>query len=138
MRFTNFLKNIPVATGIRQRWKKFRLQKPFPFKYLLNYAYTPEITTRTVHSLLFYDYPDFADKMRVTHEAFPGYVPEARVHTFNRFLPAKNFFKTHPEYYALRDGKRQHTQLCLTNKEVLQYVTDSVAAWFGRYPEAKV
>jgi hypothetical protein len=104
----------------------------------LNYTYTPEITTRTVHSLLFYDYPDFADKMKVTHEAFPGYVPEARVHTFNRFLPAKNFFKTHPEYYALRNEKRQHTQLCLTNKEVLQHVTDSVAAWFGRYPEAKV
>jgi len=104
----------------------------------VNYVYTPEITTRTVHSRLFYDNPDFADKMRVTHQAFPGYVPVAAVHTFNRFLPAKNFFKTHPEYYALRDGKRQHTQLCLTNKEVLQHVTDSVAAWFSRYPEAKV
>jgi hypothetical protein len=118
--------------------KKIPASKNVSIQIPLNYAYTPEITTRTVHSLLFYDYPDFADKMRVTHEAFPGYVPEARVHTFNRFLPAKNFFKTHPEYYALRNGKRQHTQLCLTNKEVLQHVTDSVAAWFGRYPEAKV
>ncbi len=107
---------------------------PFP----LNYTYTPEITTRTVHSRLFYDHPDFADKMRVTQQAFPGYVPVAAVHTFNRFLPAKNFFKTHPEYYALRDGKRQHTQLCLTNKEVLQHVTDSVEAWFARYPDAGV
>lgn len=104
----------------------------------LNFTYTPEITTRTVHSRLFYDHPDFADKMRVTHQAFPGYVPVAAVHTFNRFLPAKNFFKTHPEYYALRNGKRQHTQLCLTNKEVLQHVTDSVAAWFARYPDAGV
>jgi hypothetical protein len=119
------VENIPAS-------KTVSIQTP------LNYTYTPEITTRTVHSRLFYDYPDFADKMRVTHEAFPGYVPEARVHTFNRFLPARNFFKTHPEYYALRNGKRQHTQLCLTNKEVLQHVTDSVAAWFARYPEAGV
>ncbi len=104
----------------------------------LDYVYTPEITTRTVHSRLFYDNPDFADKLKVTHEAFPGYVPGARVHTFNRFLPAKVYLETHPEYYALRNGKRQHTQLCLTNKEVLQHVTDSAAAWFSRYPEAEV
>jgi hypothetical protein len=104
----------------------------------LNEIYTPEITTRTVHSLLFYDNPAFADKLKVTHDAFPGYVPTARVHTFGRFLPAKDFFKTHPEYYALRNGKRQHTQLCLTNKEVLRMVTDSVAVWFERYPDTEV
>ena len=104
----------------------------------LDYSYTPEITTRTVHSRLFYENHDFADKMKVTHDAFPGYVPTARVHTFNRFLPAKNFFESHPEYYALRNGKRQHTQLCLTNKEVLRLVTDSVAVWFERYPDAQV
>jgi hypothetical protein len=118
--------------------EKIPASKTVSIQFPVNYVYTPEITTRTVHSLLFYDNPDFADKLKVTHEAFPGYVPEARVHTFNRFLPAKNFFKSHPEYYALRNGKRQHTQLCLTNKEVLQHVADSVAAWFSRYPEAKV
>jgi hypothetical protein len=118
--------------------EKIPATKTVSIQIPVNYIYTPEITTRTVHSRLFYDNPDFADKMRVTHEAFPGYVPVAAVHTFNRFLPAKNFFKTHPEYYALRNGKRQHTQLCLTNKEVLQHVTDSVAAWFSRYPDAEV
>lgn len=112
--------------------KTVSVQIPF------NDIYTPEITTRTVHSLLFYDNPVFADKLKVTHDAFPGYVPTARVHTFGRFLPAKDFFKTHPEYYALRNGKRQHTQLCLTNKEVLRLVTDSVAVWFERYPGAEV
>lgn len=118
--------------------EKIPEQKTVSIQLTLSYSYTPEITTRTVHSRLFYDHPAFADKMRVTHKTFPGYVPVAAVHTFNRFLPAKNFFKTHPEYYALRDGKRQHTQLCLTNKEVLQHVTDSVAAWFARYPDAGV
>lgn len=118
--------------------EKIPASKTVSVQIPLNDIYTPEITTRTVHSRLFYDNPGFADKLKVTHDAFPGYVPTARVHTFNRFLPAKNFFKTHPEYYALRNGKRQHTQLCLTNKEVLRLVIDSVAANFSRYPEATV
>lgn len=118
--------------------EKIPLMKTVILPVPLNHSYTPEITTRTVHSALFYDNHRFADKLRVTYEAFPGYVPEARVHTFNRFMPAINFFKAHPEYYALHNGKRKHTQLCLTNKEVLHHVTDSVAAWFARYPDAGV
>ncbi len=104
----------------------------------LNYRYTPEITTRTVHSRLFYENPDFADKLRVTHEAFPTYVPVAKVHTFHRFMPADQFYDTHPEYYALRNGKRLTTQLCLTNEAVFEIVRDSVASQLARYPEAEV
>ncbi len=112
--------------------KTTKLQTP------LNYTYTPEITTRTVHSRLFYDHPDFADKLRVTHSAFPGYVPVARVHTFHRFLPAAYYFKNHPEYYALRKGHRVATQLCLNNPDVLQIVKDSVKALFQKYPDATI
>ena len=112
--------------------------KSFSLKLPINYNYTPEITTRTVHSRLFYENPDFADKMRVTYDAFPDYVPTARVHTFHRFVPENNFYEEHPEYYALRGDKRLHTQLCLTNKDVLQIVTDSVKAYFERYPDANV
>jgi hypothetical protein len=104
----------------------------------LNYRYTPEITTRTVHSRLFYENPDFADKLKVTHEAFPTYVPVAKVHTFHRFMPADTFYPTHPEYYALRNGKRLTTQLCLTNEAVFEIVKDSVASQLARYPEAEV
>lgn len=103
-----------------------------------DYSYTPDIITRTVHSRLFYDHPDFADKLKVTYEAFPGYVPTARVHTFHRFVPEAIYYEKHPEYYALRDGRRLPTQLCLTNPEVLHIVKDSVAAMLQQYPEARV
>jgi hypothetical protein len=76
-----------------------------------SYAYTPAVLTRTVHSKLFYDNPSFAAKRRVTTEGFPKFVPEARVHTFNKFLPEKNFFESHPTFYALVKNKRQPTQL---------------------------
>lgn len=104
----------------------------------LNYNYTPSITTRTVHSNLFYKHNTFANKQKVTNNAFPNYVPTARVHTFHKFIPEKMFYKKHPEYFALRGNKRLPTQLCLTNKNVLKIINDSVKANFKRYPKNNV
>ena len=104
----------------------------------LDYFYQPDIATRTVHSRLFYENPNFARKQRVTVESFPYYVPGGRVHTFHRFLPEAKYLRQHPEYFALRNGRRLPTQLCLTNEEVFRIVVDSVRAHFERHPEAKV
>lgn len=104
----------------------------------VDFSYTPEITTRTVHSRLYYQNHEYADQRKVTYEAFPTYVPTARVHTFHRFMPEETFYASHPEYYALRGDKRLPTQLCLTNQNVLEIVKDSVAAFFNRFPEANV
>lgn len=104
----------------------------------INYNYTPDILTRTVHSRLFYENEEFAKRHKVTTEAFPYYVPAAKVHTFHRFMPEEMFYGSHPEYYALRGNKRLPTQLCLTNPTVLEIVKDSVAALFQRTPKASV
>ncbi|MDP4679909.1 MAG: DUF4838 domain-containing protein [Cyclobacteriaceae bacterium] len=104
----------------------------------LNYSYTPKITTRTVHSQLFYEDQDFADKRKVTTEAFPDYVPSARVHTFHHFMPKEMYYDDHPEYYALRGERRVPTQLCLTNKDVLKIVTDTVRAILSGNPASNV
>lgn len=101
-------------------------------------VYKPPVTTRTVHSRLFYKDPSFAQKLKVSNEAFPNYVPNARVHTFHKFLPFEDFYKEHPEYYALRNGKRLATQLCLTNKNVLNIVKDSVGSFFKKHPLSSV
>ena len=103
-----------------------------------NYYYEPPVLTRTVHSKLFYDDSIFADKLKVTNEAFPRYVPNARVHTFHRFMPYDVFYEKNPEYYALRNGKRLPTQLCLTNNAVLEIVKDSVRSFFKSSPISDV
>ena len=103
-----------------------------------NYYYEPPVLTRTVHSKLFYDDSIFADKLKVTNEAFPRYVPNARVHTFHRFMPYDVFYEKNPEYYALRNGKRLPTQLCLTNNAVLEIVKDSVRSFFKNSPISDV
>ena len=104
----------------------------------LNYEYSPPITTRTVHSKLFYEHHDYADKLHVTYEAFPGYVPEGRVHTFHRLVPENKYFKTHPEYYALRNGKRIPAQLCLTHPDVYKIIKTGVGDWFEQFPDANI
>ncbi|MEM6379007.1 MAG: DUF4838 domain-containing protein [Bacteroidota bacterium] len=104
----------------------------------LAYEYTPKIRTRTVHSRLFYENPSFAAQRKVTDVSFPGYVPGARVHTFHRFLPADEYFEDHPEYYALVNGKRRPTQLCLTNPEVLELVIQKVGQLFEENPDYSI
>ena len=42
------------------------------------------------------------------------------VHTFNKLLPPKDYYDTHPEWYSLNNGHRSRDgQLCLSNPEVL-------------------
>jgi hypothetical protein len=102
------------------------------------HAYNPRITTRTVHARLFYDNPEFAAKRRVTTEGFPTFVPEARVHTFHRFIPEKQYYRSNPEFYALVNGKRLPTQVCLSNDTVYRMIRDSVKVFFERSPNSKV
>jgi hypothetical protein len=48
------------------------------------------------------------------------------VHTFYPLVPPSEFFESKPEWFSLIDGKRVHerAQLCLTNSEVLDILTE--------------
>ncbi|MFR1759714.1 MAG: DUF4838 domain-containing protein, partial [Christensenellaceae bacterium] len=58
------------------------------------------------------------------------------VHTFDTLVPAAQYFDEHPEYYAMIDGKRrrEETQLCLTNPEVLAIAIESVRQNLRAHP----
>ncbi len=48
-------------------------------------------------------------------------------HTMTTFFcKSETYFESHPEYFALRDGKRTPDQLCLTNEDVKNIVTVEV------------
>ena len=56
-------------------------------------------------------------------------------HTTGVFMPASEFFAAHPEYFALRDGKRiADGQLCLSNPDVLRICTERLIAAIRREP----
>ena len=67
-----------------------------------------------------------------------GYYPF--VHTSYLILPPDKYFRDHPEYYALVDGKRRSegAQLCLTNPYVLRLAIETVFEWIEQHPEASI
>ena len=58
------------------------------------------------------------------------------VHTSYQLVPPKKYFKRHPEYFSLIDGKRKghEAQLCLTNPDVLKIATKQVFQWIKDHP----
>jgi hypothetical protein len=59
------------------------------------------------------------------------------VHTFYPLMPPSEFFKHHPEYYSLIDGKRSYdlAQLCLSNPDVLKIITERIKKTIRDNPE---
>jgi len=62
------------------------------------------------------------------------------VHSFLYLVPPDRYFAEHPEYFSLIDGKRlrDHSQLCLTNPDVLRISTQQVLKWMEEHPNAKI
>lgn len=64
-------------------------------------------------------------------------------HGFHYFLPPKEFFKDHPEYYALRPVERQGKkmmervpkQFCTSNQEALNIYVERFIGFMRRHPE---
>ncbi|WP_411274865.1 DUF4838 domain-containing protein [Daejeonella sp.] len=48
-------------------------------------------------------------------------------HTFFKLVPPAKYFKEHPEYFSLVNGKREPMQLCLTNPAVMQRVVEDLS-----------
>ncbi len=48
-------------------------------------------------------------------------------HTFDALVASNKYFATHPEYFSLREGERKpHSQLCLSNPDVLKLCTEGM------------
>lgn len=62
------------------------------------------------------------------------------VHTFAELIPPGKYFKDHPEYFSMVDGKRQdgYAQICMTNPEVLKIATEVVMKWIEDNPKATI
>lgn len=49
-------------------------------------------------------------------------------------IPPKEYYKDHPEYYALIGGKRVPTQLCTSNPEVRELMVQKALEYFKSHP----
>ncbi len=62
------------------------------------------------------------------------------VHTFSSLVPPEKYFKDHPEYFSLLNGKRQngYAQLCCTNPDVIRLCTEGIRRAMRDQPQATV
>ncbi|HPT29287.1 MAG TPA: DUF4838 domain-containing protein [Bryobacteraceae bacterium] len=62
------------------------------------------------------------------------------VHSFEALVPPSQYFKDHPEYFSLIDGKRraERSQLCLTNPDVLRIAIAQVETWIKEHPDTTI
>ncbi len=49
-------------------------------------------------------------------------------HTFDKLVPRAKYFKDHPEYFSMKDGKRNSVQLCASNPEVAKIIITELLA----------
>ena len=78
------------------------------------------------------------DEKRGGHITYKGFV-----HTFEGLVPPGEYFAKHPEWFSEREGKRVggtgvRSQLCLTNPELRDFVTQRVLEWLRESPDANI
>lgn len=59
-------------------------------------------------------------------------------HTYATYFPTKQYFEAHPEYYALVNGKRQPSQLCTTNEDVIRLSIEKTCEIFRNHPDVTI
>jgi hypothetical protein len=64
---------------------------------------------------------------------------DGRCHSYFRYVSPGEFFDTHPEYFSEIGGirRREDTQLCLTNPDVLEIVTERMLARMAEDPTSR-
>lgn len=111
----------------------------------LNKVYVPRLQYREAFYRDLVENPAFAARLRTNghFEKIPDdrgghYTIIGFVHTFYQWLPPAEHFADHPDWYSEIDGKRkhEHSQLCLTNPEVVKAMTEAVLEQLRKNPTA--
>jgi hypothetical protein len=102
----------------------------------INDLQIPVITFRDTHYKITWD-AEYTDWHKLDHGE-NGERPDwgMWVHTFNELVSPEIYYHDHPEYYSMVKGKRIPTQLCLTNKDVLEITVQNLRRKIAQNPEA--
>jgi hypothetical protein len=77
-------------------------------------------------------------KLDDRHGGKVSYAKDLSVHSFNRLIPPEKYFAKHPEYFSMIRGRRRkdHSQLCCTNPEVIRLCTEEIRRAMRAQPQA--
>ncbi len=119
----------------------------------LDFHYTPLLYNREIFYQDVIDHPEFASRLRSNGHA--NKLPEKMgghyeiigfCHTFDQFVPRREYLLQHPEYFEEIDGKRPGVpqgsksvgQLCPVNTDVQELMAQKVLAILRSTPDARV
>ena len=89
--------------------------------------------------------PTFAVRLKQNNKHIDGIIDDVErgttsgngwCHTIFSLIPPDKYFADHPEYFALRDGKRVASEPCLANPEVLKIVVENLRKLMATNPKA--
>ena len=103
----------------------------------LDRLYNPFFTWREVHYLNAMDrgYSDWQKLYSLSDQQKEWGM---WVHTFDKLVPAAEYFQSHPEYFSEQGGRRIPSgQLCLSNPNVLDTLVKNLRIMMAKQPEAK-
>jgi hypothetical protein len=106
----------------------------------INYSYTPAIKYRYIYFGPAFkgDYAAWNKLQNTSGKVQTPPIFGLFVHSMFKLVPPEKYFATHPEYYALRNGKRVKTQLNLTNPDVLQIAKQSLDSIIKKNPQSQI
>ena len=116
----------------------FAMRQPWWYDALRHHAFAARLRMNT------HQWGRMEDKFGGEHFRYGGGLGSC--HTFAALLPVEKYGKEHPEYFALRNGKRcneanghvqYYVQPCLTNPDVLRIMTEGVLERIRKDPKAK-
>ena len=113
-----------------------------------SYTYTPPFSFRWSYYRENSDAPEFAAKRKVNTvtdaENLGGKTQQQLInHSFHWLVPFGTYGESHPEYYALVEGKRDTNthgggpQLCVTNPEVIEIAAESAIQHLTNHPDVE-
>ncbi|WP_343539395.1 DUF4838 domain-containing protein [Sphingobacterium thalpophilum] len=112
--------------------RKSNIILPENYNELVN----PSFSYRALHFPDMYD-PSFRSWNRVSlRDDIFGKINGYSTHTLTTLLP-RELFKSHPEYFALYNGKRTPDHPCLSNPNVYEVVRKSLASSMNSQPSIK-
>lgn len=103
----------------------------FPKNYTK--TYTPSFEYRALF------YPDCYDEAFRDWHKLDWHINDFGIwgHSFYKLLSTKEYFKTHPEYFALYEGKRNSESLCMTNEGAAEIIAGKMTEIIAENPNAR-
>ncbi len=125
--WTPYDDSVPARPTLAVAAAERRGQPAFSYRDVAGLAGPVEFSARNRHS-------GHRSNLGPEYGGRQAYGPPSENHDFHVYVPADEYFASHPEFFSEIDGRRtgERAQLCLTNPDLQLLVADKLAAYVAQ------